>query len=102
MQHDTMGRVATLQLNRLIQNEFPISRPFPFSRILNSCIYVSIPRVRSGNDSENDGSRAEGKSSKYLEFEAGPGSFGAKPDRLTQLGFITGSAASLAANICNT
>lgn len=70
--HDAMGRVATLQLNRSIRNEFPISRPFPFSSSSRTRIYVSIPHIRSGDDSENGGGRAEGESSGYLEFEAGP------------------------------
>lgn len=96
-------------------NEFAHRVRFHFHQLGARCIYVSIPCVRFGarlrgrtsggavatvsTRVEKGGRKA---SSGVSRIRSWAGSFGAKPDRLTQLGFITGSAASLAANICNT
>lgn len=93
-----------------VRNEFPISRPLPFSTNSRArCIYVSIPCVRFAAVTVPRGEGGEATATVGAEGIIGlsrirswAGSFGAKPDRLTQLGFITGSAASLPANICNT
>lgn len=60
--------------------------------------------IRRGKERERERVGRDGKASSTVlsRIRSWAGSFGVRPGRLTQLGFITGSPASLAANICNT
>lgn len=103
MRCDATGHVAAHQLNRSETNS-PSHVRFHFPQtpelVVFTCQFRAFDSaVTAGEATATVG--AEGIIG-LSRIRSWAGSFGAKPDRLTQLGFITGSAASLPANICNT